>query len=693
MQREERVLFFTEERRVSSERIPSATEERLVERDRRRLRSESRRMESDGRRMERDPRPMEREVPPVDLDPPPLPTEPLLMAHVARAASSEAQLLGQDARVVPQAEMHSRRPTLVRRMEWLRVREESPLVPSEWGADARAADDSCSFDAVRLPPSCIPLALAVAACGSEPKSPPLPPSPPVPVAALPIADAGLPVPGDLPIVLERDAAAKMRDGIWLAADVYRPKVDGKFPVLLTRTPYDRQRSAATAVKAATRGYVVIVQDVRGRYQSDGDFYPFKHEIEDGFDTVEWAAALPYSDGRVAVFGASYVGATTLLAAISRPPHLAAILPSVTASNYHEGWTYQGGALEQLFVESWSFGLAEETLQRRLDTQTPMDGVKVLPLGSYPFFDAGTPATLAPYFKDWLAHPAYDDYWRAWSIEDHYDAIRVPGLHVGGWYDIFLLGTLRNYVGLKAHGGQRLRIGPENHVGSAGEVNFGPEADQPLDSLRFFDSVLKGRPDTEKPVQIFVMGKNAWRGEDDWPLARAKETRYRLHAGGVLSTIDPATEPPTRSSTTRRTRCPRMAAASAAASKERRAPSTSARSSRARTSSSIRRRRSITTSRSPAPSRSISTSAPRRATRTSRQSSSTCGPTASRRTSPTASFACATATRARRRRSSRRGTTYRVSIDLAGTSNVFLAGHRLRLGKSPAQQLPPFLIAT
>ena len=384
----------------------------------------------------------------------------------------------------------------------------------------------------------VALGLAASACARETKAPP-PPS-----ASSRLAGAGE------SIAVERDVIAAMRDGTKLFADVYRPRASGTFPVLLSRTPYDAQANMETGVLAASHGYIAVLQDVRGRYRSEGDFYPFVHESEDGYDSVEWAAALPGSNGRVGLFGASYVGATTLLAAVARPPHLAALLPGVTASTYHEGWTYLGGALEQWFAESWTTGLAQETVGRRLAAVNPLDHADVLPLRAYPtspalaaLLDAGATATLAPYFSDWLAHPAYDDFWRRFSLEERYDAITVPALHVGDWYDIFLLGTLRNYVGLKAHGGQRLRIGPGNHIHSPGAVDFGPAAAEGADMIRWFDSTLKGAPDPEKPVQIFVMGKNAWRGEDDWPLARAKEVRYRLHAGGVLSTDVPATEAP------------------------------------------------------------------------------------------------------------------------------------------------------
>ena len=372
------------------------------------------------------------------------------------------------------------------------------------------------------------------------------------------------------VTVERNVAAKMRDGVTLRADVYRPKADGKFPVLLVRTPYDKQWNMGFGLKAAARGYVVIAQDVRGRFESEGEWYTFKNESQDGYDTVEWAAALPYSNGKVGMFGGSYVGATQFLAAIAHPPHLAGICPTVTASNYHDGWTYQGGAFEQWFNESWTTGLAENTMRRRAEAKADaLGGTKVLPLNSYPVLEAPSADGLAPYFKDWLAHPNFDEYWKQWSIEDHYAQIQVPVLSFAAWYDIFLGGSLKNYVRLKteagtdaARKGQRLAVSVGGHAGQSstgkvGAVEFGDKlaADADEVMLRWYDWLLKGEAngmDREKPVRIFVMGKNEWRDEDDWPLARAKNMRYYLHSNGAangiagngsLSVVAPAEEKP------------------------------------------------------------------------------------------------------------------------------------------------------
>ncbi len=350
-----------------------------------------------------------------------------------------------------------------------------------------------------------------------------------------------------PVEFEGDVAVKMRDGVTLRADIYRPKSEGRFPVILERTPYDKYSEIHHGLKAAARGYVFVVQDVRGRNASEGEWYPFKHEGRDTYDSVEWAASLPYSDGKVGMTGGSYIGVPQLLGAIEEPPHLVAIYPSVTASNYHSHWAYQGGAFMQLLSQSWASGLSVNELTRRAGASPPpFHWDKLRPPGSYPMLDPGTSEGLGAFYFDWIAHPAYDAYWKQWSIEERYDKIQVPAVHVAAWYDLFQDGSLRNFMGIKSHGGseaarkgQRLIVIPGGHAGSGrkiGDVDFG--ADSVFNNwdygMRWFDWRLKGIDDGisgEKPVRIFVMGTNVWRDEDDWPLARAKPTRYFLHSGG------------------------------------------------------------------------------------------------------------------------------------------------------------------
>ena len=511
------------------------------------------------------------------------------------------------------------------------------------------------------------------------------------------------------IIVERNQTAKMRDGVALKADIYRPVDAGKYPVLLTRTPYDKAGEAPFGVQAAQQGYVLIAQDVRGRYSSPGEFYTFKNEGTDGYDTIEWAAALPYSDGRVAMYGGSYVGATQWLPAMLHPPHLVAIAPTVTASNYHDGWAYMGGALEQWFDESWSSGLVTDTLRRKSEVGDGLkEMIQTLPVVRYPLLNPVAANTLAPYFKDWVDHPAYDDYWKQWSIEDHHADVRVPAYNTGGWYDIFLRGTLRNYAGMQKNGGspearagQHLLIGPWYHgpFGSkTGDVDFGPSAS--IDTLglgyggvlRWYDFLLKHVDNefaTQKPVRIFVMGKNAWREESNWPLERAQSTHFYLHSGGKANsekgdgalttaapgageahdsfTYDPANPVPTRGGGLC---CPNDVLPSGAFDQR-----------------SNEERTDVLVYSTPALAKDTEVTGPIRVELYIKSSAVDTDFTAKLVDVGPDGYArnlIDGIQRARYRDSAEKaelmkpGEVYRLSLDLAGTSNVFLAGHRIRV---------------
>jgi putative CocE/NonD family hydrolase len=370
------------------------------------------------------------------------------------------------------------------------------------------------------------------------------------------------------VTVEQGVNVKMRDGVSLAADIYRPVSDEKFPVLVERTPYDRSGETAIANELASHGYVVVLQDTRGRYGSGGEFYPFRDESFDGYDTVEWAARLDRSNGKVGMFGGSYVGATQMLAAMAAPPHLLSVFPYVTASEYYDGWTYQSGALMQWFTSSWTSILATDTLRRQVEhTRAPKDWTRQLPLESYPILKTPELTTLAPYFKDWLAHEREDVYWRRWKVSDHYSEMSVLGLHGAGWHDLFLKGSIKNYVGLHEHAatpearaGQRLIVGPWAHAptspeGKIGDVVFGKSAvlDLTAIALQWFDYSLKGIKNeyaTAAPVRLFIMGDNVWRDEQEFPLKRTRYTKYYLHSekganslngDGALSLAPPAVE--------------------------------------------------------------------------------------------------------------------------------------------------------
>ena len=389
--------------------------------------------------------------------------------------------------------------------------------------------------------------------------------------------------------VETGVPVPTRDGTRLYADVYRPDTNDRFPVLLQRTPYNKALAYARsgvvdALRAVSHGFAVVIQDTRGRYTSDGEFYPFLNEIDDGYDTVEWCAAQPWSTGKVGTYGSSYVGATQWLAAVSRPPSLAAIAPRITASDYYEGWTYQGGAFALGFAVSWTLGqlalanIAKISRDKSLPADIgasligAVDGIEeilqLLPTNEFPHFKDG----IAPYFYDWLAHPSADDYWKRWKIEDHHAQITVPALNVGGWHDIFLKGTLRNYMGMREKGatetsrsGQKLIVGAWNHgstrgAGFSGDTYFGVRSDVaaidlPGLFLRWYDYWLKGIANgimDEPPVRLFVMGENLWRDEQEWPLARTQYVDYYFHSGGRANTLNgdgglsidrPGSEPP------------------------------------------------------------------------------------------------------------------------------------------------------
>jgi uncharacterized protein len=355
-------------------------------------------------------------------------------------------------------------------------------------------------------------------------------------------------------VVERNVAVKMRDGVTLRADVYHPKAPGKFPVILQRTPYNRAMPTSFGLKAASMGYVGIVQDCRGRYASDGDWYPLVHEYEDGYDSIEWAAALPYSNGKVGIFGGSYGAFTVLMAVLSHPPHLAGFV-SIEAGPGPYEFFYRGGAFQKWLAESWTANaLALDTLERL--TRKRNDVAKWsrdLPSFTFPVFDPAPARSVAPYFFDWLEHPAYDDYWIRSAFDSRYAGVTAPGVHVGGWYDVFAAGPPRTFNGMRngattprARDGQHLIMGPWSHgplLSRAGDIDFGADAQFKVDDFGFewFDYFLRDARtglERQKPVRIYVMGERKWRDEDEWPLRRARESPFYLHSSRLLSSARP-----------------------------------------------------------------------------------------------------------------------------------------------------------
>jgi putative CocE/NonD family hydrolase len=366
------------------------------------------------------------------------------------------------------------------------------------------------------------------------------------------------------ILIEKNIMVPMRDGVQLATDIYRLEGASPTPVLVVRTPYNKDGLVAGGdifdiLRAVQAGYTVVAQDVRGRYASEGTFNPHVQETDDGVDAFAWAAAQPWSNGVLGTFGGSYLGATQWLPAREQPPALRAMAPSITFSDGHEGCSYQGGA-KVLHDLRWVVAdIVPAEIARRLargeqvlesDRPLDVDGtLSEIPLATHPLI-----REYAAFYLDWLAHPTADDYWLPSSPRAGYDQIGVPALNVSGWYDIFLWSTFQNYMGMRERGGteearrnQRLIIGPWTHMnfsGSFPEREFGwggssAAIDLPGIHLRWFDRWLKdvgNGIDQEPPVMIFVMGVDEWRNEADWPLPDTQCRPYYLHSGGQASVL-------------------------------------------------------------------------------------------------------------------------------------------------------------
>jgi len=354
----------------------------------------------------------------------------------------------------------------------------------------------------------------------------------------------------------------MRDGVNLIGDLYLPTGAGPFPVLLQRTPYGRQASTGFALMAAARGYAVVMQDTRGRWDSEGEFRPFVHEADDGYDTCAWICAQSWANGRIGMFGGSYVGLTQWQAALAQAPGLQAISPAITAADYHAGWTYQGGAYQLGFNLCWATGLMQDTAAR-LDKQAggahwlnaAMDRNDTLPIAfdRLPLMGDELMATIAPYYdQDWLAHPDDDLFWQSIRVEGRNHELDLACFHSGGWHDIFLGGTLRSYIGMRNHAktatareNQWLFINPRDHYTFSSHLpmgNYDPGTRSQHGTidfdglqLRFFNRILRDSDDALSRVKIFIMGEDAWRDETEWPLARAIPTDLFLQSRGNANT--------------------------------------------------------------------------------------------------------------------------------------------------------------
>ena len=360
------------------------------------------------------------------------------------------------------------------------------------------------------------------------------------------------------IRVDSNVAVPMRDSVKLYADVYRPVRSGKYPVLVVRTPYGKQREGIheTLIKFAQRGYAVLVQDVRGRFESEGKWDPFRYEAEDGYDTVEWAAKQPWSNGKVGMEGGSYLGNVQWQAAAQTPPSLVAIFPTVASTSlYHNTW-FHGGAFKLALAFGWGVVrnprrvmypqhwhtepyVPDEWRYENLFWRLPLKSI-----------DVASSDQPVPHFRDWITHQSYDDYWKRISVEEKFDRVKVP-VHVhGGWYDLLLGGTLNGFTGMRKQGStpvarkeSKMVVGPWGHgpTQKFGDVDFGPDAMRILfeRNLRWFDHYLKGDDngiDREPPVEIFYMGINRWVHHNDWPVPGTRFTPFYLSSGGRANTV-------------------------------------------------------------------------------------------------------------------------------------------------------------
>jgi uncharacterized protein len=386
------------------------------------------------------------------------------------------------------------------------------------------------------------------------------------------------------ISVSRNVMIAMRDGVKLACDIYRPTlngtpVEGKFPVILERTPYGKSTAEYWAEFFVPRGYIAIGQDIRGRYDSEGAWRPYRDDGNDGYDTAKWIGEQPWSDGGIGTVGTSYPGGTQHALALANPPYLKAMIPADAMSDFGVYGVRHNGAFEMRWM-NWIFNIGGPNGSHA--ARDPQTREALLKLGEQvreyakgmPLRQGMTPLKLNPDYESWLieamSHGDYDDFWKnagADVVEHVADYKDIPVYHLGGWYDSWGSQVANlNYVTLSKNKKslQRLIMGPWTHGGRtrsyAGEAEFGADAAINFNEfqLRWFDHWLKGIDngvDREPPVRVFVMGggdahKTAegrifvgghWRDEKDWPLARAVSTPFYLHVNGVLSAQKPAGE--------------------------------------------------------------------------------------------------------------------------------------------------------
>jgi putative CocE/NonD family hydrolase len=341
--------------------------------------------------------------------------------------------------------------------------------------------------------------------------------------------------------LERGVECRLSDGIKLVSDHYYPAGSGPWPTLLMRQPYGRD-IASTVVYAhpawfARNGYHVVIQDVRGRGGSEGVFYPFRNEARDGFETIAWLRSHSASNGRLGMYGFSYQGATQLLAAAEEPEGLVCIAPHMTATDLYHGWFYHQGAFRLSSSLAWGIQMLREDARRKglHDASDRLEAawanIRSQASGAhYAAHSAIVDTALPGYIRDWFEHREPGDYWTAQDVSNRLDCIRIPALHIAGWFDSYLGGSIAGYCSLRSHAGsefarenQYLIAGPWVHIpwgDRAGDASVGDGANLATDQilLRWFNHWLKdsGEFTEESRVRYYSLGPNQWRTAREWP---------------------------------------------------------------------------------------------------------------------------------------------------------------------------------
>lgn len=354
--------------------------------------------------------------------------------------------------------------------------------------------------------------------------------------------------------LDLGVMVPMRDGVKLSSDFYFPDAEGRFPTILIRTPYNNSIPVYDRYGKfyASRGYVVVIQDCRGRYDSEGKWYPFVGEEYDGYDTVEWIAKQPWSNGKIGMTGVSYVGFVQWMAAAEQPPHLTCIFTYGSPSSIYGDTWFSCGTLYLMDAITWAFLMHGRTNQN-LGVNEWLNLKDHLPLTTLDEFLGRK----IEFWKEWLSHPNYDEYWAKQGMKNRYHRINIPSVTATGWYDDGQHGALENYYGLMREGTEfakknaKLIIGywrhggpyphAENDYTKLGTFDFGPDALLDLETyeLRWFDYWLKGFNNNimnEAKVELFILGKNGWRDEKEWPLPDTKYTEFYFHSNGKANTL-------------------------------------------------------------------------------------------------------------------------------------------------------------